>query len=289
MSTKLAYTGVDYIRLTSLDHLPFPAWNAILLPELLAEEKAGRRPHNRWIMGYYGRVGEHCFLGKNDTGCMVHLSGALAWSRWYDVGNHSDRCTRLDLQVTYPVDDSPGLYVRTMYEVGQLHKVTNGRPPDLQLVDTPTGAKMLTVGSRQSQVYGRMYDKARESGLPEYANCVRWEIECKAETANDLNGYMRIHRSEAATTRAIVREFWERRGMAPFWETYESMEGKPPAKRSRTDETKLAWMATQVRPVLQTLTEHGKLDLAIRALFGEHVNDGAVLLIKQLLALQVES
>lgn len=270
---KSVFTGVDYLRLTATDHAPFPAWDAILLPEFLAEEQAGKKPIYRWMLGYYGRLGEHCFLGKNDTGCMVQLSGALAWDRWYDAGNHSPRCTRMDLQVTWPVDDEPGLYIRHMYDEGKAFPNVNGRPAALQLTDTPEGAKMLTVGSRQSLLYGRMYDKGRESRMDAYQGCVRWEIEVKAEAARDLNAYMREHKNEAGTTRAIVKEFWQKRGMMPFWDTYEGLEGKPPVKRTRTVETKLAWLKAQVAPTMAFLLKEGKTEEAIRALFLEELDD----------------
>lgn len=273
---KLVYTGVDYIRLTATDHKPFSAWQAILLPEFVKEQDAGRRVHNRWMLGYYGRVGEHCFLGKNEEGCMMQMSSALAWSRWYDAGNHSDRCTRLDLQVTWPTLDDPGEYIREMYEVGKLRPKTEGKQPELQITDTPEGAKMLTSGSRQSEVYGRMYDKWRESKMPEYKQCVRWEIEVKGQAARDLNAYMRVNKSEAGTTRAIVKEFWQKRGMTPFWETFEAMEGIPPMKRSKTDETKIAWLAAQVAPTLTKLREHGRLADSIRALFSQALTDEQV-------------
>jgi len=276
METRTAYTGVDYLRLTATDHKPLAAWHAIVLPEFVREEKAGRKAHQRWVLGYFGRAAEHCFLGENDSGCMLQLSGTMAWDRWYDAGNHSERCTRIDLQVTYPVEDEPGLYLQEMYEVGKLAKSANGRKPELELRDTPYGAKMLTVGSRQSLLYGRMYDKYRESKMPEYKGCVRWEVEVKAEAARDLNAYMRDNRNEAGMTRAIVKDFWERRGMTPFWDTFEGMEARPPVKRSKTDETKIAWLAAQVRPTLTTLAEHGKLWEGVRALFDETVTDAQV-------------
>jgi DNA relaxase NicK len=200
----------------------------------------------------------------------------MAWDRWYDASNHSRKATRIDLQVTWPTTDDPGEYIREMYVAGKLHKPLNGRPPELTLTDTPSGAKMLTVGNRQSLLYGRMYDKYRESKMPEYAKCVRWEVEVKAEQAVDLTAYMREHRTESATTRAIVNQFWKARGMTPFWETYEALEEAPPVKRSRTDETKIAWLAAQVNPTLTTLKEHGRLESAIRALFKDTLPSGVV-------------
>jgi DNA relaxase NicK len=284
-ATKQTYTGVDYIRITSLDHKPVAAWEALVLPEYLREEQAGRKPHWRWMLGYYGRVGEHCFVGKNDSGSMIQLSGALAWSRWYDAGNHSERCTRIDLQVTWPLDGEPGEYIREQYQVGQLHQPINGRPPSLQLIDTPQGAKMLTVGSRQSEVYGRMYDKYKESKMPEYKSCVRWEIEVKGRQALDLNAYMRDNKYEPGVTRAIVKQFWQYRGMTPFWDTFEALEMEPPMKRSRTDETKLAWLQAQVAPTIQTLMEHNRGQDAIRALFGMGIPDATVREIERLVTI----
>lgn len=281
---KPIYTGVDYIRITAQDHQPLAAWQAICLPEFVREEQAGRKAHSRWVLGYWGRVGEHCFVGEREDGCMIQLSSHLAWNRWYDAGNHGRKCTRIDLQVTWPVDDEPGLYIRDMYEAGRFRKGNNGRPAELTLTDTPRGAKMLTVGSRQSTLYGRMYDKERESGMPEYKQCVRWEIEVKAEQAVDLNAYMREHRAESFTARSVVHEFWSKRGMTPFWEHYEAMEGVPPVKRSKTDETKLAWLAAQVRPTLTTLAAHGRIEEAIRALFGMELADETVKQVAELIA-----
>lgn len=276
MPAKKVYTGVDYIRLTDRSEKPYDSWLNIAMPEYGQEEKAGRKPHFRWVMGYYGRAAEHVFVGKGPQGSMVQLSGTLAYSHWRAAAAYSTKATRIDLQVTWPVDDEPGLYVREMYQVGQLRKGVNGRPPDLQLVDTPSGAKMLTVGSRQSQLYGRMYDKFRESRMPEYEQCVRWEVEIKAEQAVDLLAYLQRQEDELATVRAIVEQFWKVRGMTPFWEVFESMYEPPPIKRSKTDETKLAWLINQVRPSLVQLKEHGRLMDAVKALLDDVVDDDTI-------------
>ena len=273
MLAKSVYTGIDYLRLTHTDHSPYAAWAATLLPEWLADEQAGKKPQWRWLLGYYGRATDHSFLGKSDAGTMVQLSGALAWERWYDVGNHSKKCTRIDLQVTWPIEGNPGEYIREQYEVGKLAPHTRGKPPELTLTDTPNGAKMLTVGRRSSELYGRMYDKFKESHMPEYKSCVRWEIECKADTANDLNAYMRANRFEPGVTRAVVKEYWSKRGMTPFWDTYESYDSKPPMKRVKSDATKLAWLATQVRPTLRKLYKTGHEADAIRAIFGDSLSE----------------
>ncbi len=270
---KSVYTGVDYVRLTANDHKPAGAWRDVVLPEFVAEEKAGRKPHMRWLMGYYGRVGEHCFMGENDTGCMIQLSGALAARRWYDASNHSQKCTRIDIQVTWPCEQMPGDYIREQYEVAQLAPNREGKRAQLQLTDTPEGSKMLAVGSRQSEAYGRMYDKERESGMPEYKSCVRWEVEVKGQQAYDLCGFLRETHNDPWTVKHIVSRWWTVRGMLPYWDHQQGEDMEPPMKRSKTDQTKLAWLSEQVAPTMKLLKAHGKLAEAVRAVFGEALTE----------------
>ena len=267
------WTGVDYVRLTCQDHRAFDRWAEVVRPEYLAEDLHGRRPHDRWVLGYYGRVAEHAFVGKNEGGSMVQLSGSLAWERWHELHYEGCRCTRMDLQVTWPVQEAVGEFIRNEYIAGGLHHQKGHRGASLAITDTPEGAKMMTVGSRQSELYGRVYDKFTESKMPEYRQCVRWEIEVKGEQARDLYGYMRENKQEAQTVRTIVHQFYASRGMPPFWEHFESLESKPPVKRTKTDETKLAWLAMQVRPVLRRLVASGKGSAAVRAIFGDDLTD----------------
>lgn len=275
-AAKPKYTGVDYCRYTHPGHEVFPEWDAALAFERVREEHAGRKPRISSLLGYYGDKGEHYFLGKGEQGTMVQASGALAWSLWRTLGARANHCTRLDLQVTWPIEGEAGTYVRDQYEIAQLAPHREGRQAALQLVDTPEGAKMLTIGSRQSEIYGRMYDKGRESKLPEYKNWVRWEIECKGQTSNDLDKYLRRDKMEIPHTRAIVCDYFTKRGVAPFWEAYEAMFEEPPVKRTRTDDTKLVWLATQVGPTMQVLREHGKLPEAIRAVLGKALTDAQI-------------
>ena len=272
-TAKCVFTGVDYLRMTANDHKPYGAWEDILLPEFVREERAGRKTHNRWMLGYYGRVGEHCFIGQNDAGCMIQMSGALAWHRWYDASRHSSKCTRIDLQVTWPLEEEPGEYIREMYRQGQAAPNREGHRASLQLTDTPEGAKLLTVGSRQSELYGRMYDKFRESKMPEYKQCVRWEIEVKGHQAVDLCAWMRENKAEPFATRYMVADFYAKRGMAPFWTSMYGEEYPVPEKRSKTDETKIAWLATQIAPTLKVLKDHGRIMEAVRAMFKDALSE----------------
>jgi Replication initiation factor len=283
--TKKVFTGVDYLRLTSPQAPTYDHWLRLLEPEMRAERDAGRRSHQRGILGYYGPVGEHFFCGLGEQGAMLQLSGAAAHTYWREASRYSMKATRLDVQVTWPVDDEPGLYVREMYQIGQLQRPKNGHPPALEINDTPSGAKMLTSGRRPSELYGRMYDKYRESKQEDYKGCVRWEVEIKGDQAIDLLRDLREAQDAFMMTRTLVHQFWTARGMQPFWEVYEGMSEHPPVKRTKTDETKLAWFINQVRPTVLSLKEHGRVKDAIRALLDDVLTpeqvDGILLLIEQ--------
>jgi Replication initiation factor len=283
--TKKVFTGVDYLRLTSPQAPTYDHWLRLLEPEMRAERDAGRRSHQRGILGYYGPVGEHFFCGLGEQGAMLQLSGVAAHTYWREASRYSMKATRLDVQVTWPVDDEPGLYVREMYQIGQLQRPKNGHPPALEINDTPSGAKMLTSGRRPSELYGRMYDKYRESKQEDYKGCVRWEVEIKGDQAIDLLRDLREAQDAFMMTRTLVHQFWTARGMQPFWEVYEGMSEHPPVKRTKTDETKLAWFINQVRPTVLSLKEHGRVKDAIRALLDDVLTpeqvDGILLLIEQ--------
>lgn len=266
---KKVYTGVDYLRITSPQASTYDHWLRMLKPELEMERALGRREHLRGLLGYYGPVGEHCFVGAGDQGAMVQLSGQCAYDHWYEASSYSMKATRVDVQVTWPVEDEPGLYVREMYQVGQLAPRANGHPAALEINDTPSGAKMLTSGRRASELYGRLYDKERESKLPEYKGCVRWEVEIKGAQAIDILRDLREAPDAPMMCRLIVNQFWKARGMTPFWETFEAMNERPPVKRTKTDETRLAWFINQVRPTVETLREHGRMRSAVHALFDD--------------------
>lgn len=263
---KFVFQGVDYLRLTAKDHRPFGDWHGLILPELLEEERAGRRRHDRWILGYWGQVGEHCFVGKNEGGCMVQVSSSLADSLFRPLSRAGGRCSRVDIQITATPPEGPDEYLHEAFEALRASEKLRGRPQIVQMVDTNYGAKMVTVGSRQSQVYGRIYDKGKESKQKEWEGMVRHELEVKEETARDLHAWLVEDALRVHTIKAIVGNYFEKRGCPMFWDEYEEKQMPPGVKRTRTDDTKLAWLATQVSPTLKRLLENGKSLEAARAL-----------------------
>jgi DNA relaxase NicK len=125
---------------------------------------------------------------------------------------------------------------------------------------------MVTVGSRQSQLYGRIYDKGKESKQPEWEGYIRHELEVKEEQARDLHFWLMEEITREHMIKAIVGNYFEKRGCPMYWEDFETRETPAVEKRTRTDETKLSWLATQVAPTVRDLIDHGKGAEALTAL-----------------------
>lgn len=252
------YTGCDYLRLTAPDHSPSAEWEDILASEFTAEENAGRRPHYRWILGYYGRVGEHCFVGKSEQGAMVQVSGRLADVMYYPISHVGGRASRIDLQVTATPEDTVDAYLHEAYVGAACAEKGRGKPPVVELRDTNYGAKMVTIGSRQSEVFGRIYDKHKESKDDFFKGMVRLEIEVKGQEARDLHGFLQQDKMMQFHATNIVAGWYRKRGVRVFWEEDKAEPLPERQKRNKSDATKLAWIQTQVRPTLGKLLENGK-------------------------------
>jgi hypothetical protein len=252
------YQGIDYLRLTAGDHKPYEAWSDALSSEFVAEDNAGRKPHYRWILSYYGRVGEHCFVGKGEQGSMVQVSGRLADVMFSEVSKAGGRCSRIDCQVTATAIPNQDEHLKSAYEEAKGREKGRGKPAQIELRDTAEGAKMLTIGSRQSQVYARVYDKHRESKDNHYAGMLRWELECKEETARDLHHWFMDDINRQYTVESIVGDWFTKRGITLFWDELEMTELPKDVKRTRTDDTRLAWITNQVRPTIKELLIRGK-------------------------------
>jgi DNA relaxase NicK len=265
-AAKYVFQGADYLRLTAKDHAPYGDWAGLLVPEFLEEERSGRRQHDRWILNYYGRVGEHCFVGRSDAGSMVQVSGSLADTLFRPLSHAGGRCSRVDIQVTATPPEGPDEYLRSAYDNMSIHERSRGRPALLEIRDTNNGAKMVTVGSRTSEIYARIYDKGKESKDKNWQGMVRHELEVKGQAARDLHTWLMDDILRVHTISAIVGNYFKQRGCPMFWEEYEKRSVPDVQRRTKNDATKIAWLATQVAPTFQDLVKKGKTAEALRAL-----------------------
>ena len=253
--TARSYAGADYIRVTHQDQRKYGEWLDILMPEFLAEERAGRRQKLRGLLGYYGRLGEHAFCGYGPQGVMAQASGSFANHAFYPLTHSGGRASRIDLQVTTPVGCHPSEFIRYTFLSASAHNKGRGKPTTVAIHDTNYGARMLTIGSRQSEVYGRIYDKYAESKQEEYKGMVRFEIEIKGQEARSVQNFLADDRLLFEHSRDMVAGWFTARGVEHSFNRGVVNEYVPESKRTRTDASSIAWLATQVRGTVSRLVQ----------------------------------
>jgi hypothetical protein len=284
---KLNYAGVDYLTVTRPDHAMFGEWEEMMMPEAIAERTAGRREHLRWLQGYYGVVGEHYFLGKGEQGTMLRISGPLANAYFSRKCLDGARCSRIDVQVTSAPPFGQDAYLHKSFVDVKTHEKARGKPPVVELNDTNYGAKMLTIGSRQSALYARVYDKHKESRDDAYEGMVRLELEVKRPQSEDLYNWLRQDEMMVFHVKHIVTQFFESRGMDMFFKDYELSEAPQTQKRHKTHATRCAWIHTQVLPTLRLLCEEGHSLEAAKALLPDGIDNATIDELAVLLKLNV--
>jgi DNA relaxase NicK len=274
--TELVFAGVDYLRLTAQDHGPYEDWHGLLFAERLAEERAGRREHVRGMLGYYGNIGQHFFVGRNDAGCMVQVSGVLAHELFRALSLKGGRASRVDVQVSKFVAETPDAYLHRAFTYAKAAAKSVGRPVSIDLRDSNTGAKMLSIGSRESELYGRVYDKGKESKDAIWQGYVRWEVEVKGKQAADLHAWLLGDATRVHTVLPIVANFFKTRGLPIEWDGWADTTLPPPPSRTKTDAGRIAWLSTQVGPTVRELVKKGYALEVAQALLTDTADNGTI-------------
>lgn len=276
LSTEIGWytAGVDYYRATSS-----------LLDTPVADVETAKRwvmdtieafgvvttpPKPRAFLDYRGYQIDSVFCGVRPDGVMFQVSGGLARSGWRMVPTIA-KPTRIDLHLTVAFEyDMPFLAAAlgkeaSMFEFGQ------GREPDLTLYHSyREKGDTLSVGSRESAVYGRVYDKYRESGnSTENEFAWRWEVELKKEACKDVLVNYRDSLGRDSAVASIVSGLFADRGVVCPG-LYIPLRGiaKVPARPETDYESKIAWLRRTVAPTVMKLRADGANEQYLAALLG---------------------
>lgn len=177
--TRLVDVGVDYFTSTATT----VAESTLLLIKgenlAMTEARSGffMRPWS--MMGYSGWACGRVQYGQREDGAICRISGGLAASSWWNLWEITPRCSRIDLQVTLKVQLSPTEAVSRMRDAASSFYADRHDGPKVTMWSDSSGGATLYLGSRQSALYFRAYNKEAESKLPEYEGCVRLELEVK--------------------------------------------------------------------------------------------------------------
>jgi DNA relaxase NicK len=186
------------------------------------------------------------------------LSGEVAEKQVHKIAPAAKNITRLDLcvdvELEEPIDDLVEQYYQYNNECSKRRYA---------LIVNNQHGKTLYVGSRQSDQFGRVYDKGVESKTLTPGLLWRYEVELKKPRSKAVYELLhkRYEESKTAHTRAIftyVANWFDERDVEPTWngdladDIVVSI-----GKTMTTDDRKIAWLRTQVRPTIEYLVRAG--------------------------------
>jgi hypothetical protein len=253
---------------------------------IIEQAKAlGEVPQGWPFKGYKGlRIFGFRWGTRHDSDIAM-LSGLDARQHWYTFASLAENVSRLDLAVTcelqYPLPNVAGMCYDWVLE--------NLKNPELRkriysLVRDTNGGQTLYVGSRASDQFGRLYDKARESQADDLNDRLwRYEVEFKGARAKAVNARLLDRATIPETARAGVAEmmlpacptpeiigtvylWFDSRHVHPlFYRTSRRVATEVEA-RVTSDEISLLWLARFVRPTVGRLIRNGKVEAVYEAL-----------------------
>lgn len=211
--SRIVDVGVDWFTTTAV--CAKDATLLLLKGELYTFREAQLGFYRKgWKMsGYSGWRCGRCEYGSREDGAIIRLSSALAASEWWDVYQVTERCSRIDLQVTLKCDEDPTSEILAMRAMtGKFYENRGDGPKITMWLDSENGATIY-LGSRRSDLYFRAYNKAAQSKLPEYEGCLRLELEVKNHLALHVIGLMLAAETVQQGILSVIDSYCGNRGI----------------------------------------------------------------------------
>lgn len=255
-------TGVDWLTATSKSDKIGAVWYSLFTAQArkLKHEEPVVDWRNRWYSGR--KVGKLIWGHSDRQGYCLIAQGAVAMDLWQDIRPVRSKITRIDLQVTVDTDKAdPNLLERYEGQIAQVDRVGS------TYWRKSRGGKTLYCGSRNSDHFGRIYDKGAQLGAPA-DRLWRYEVQSNGKVAPALANLLAAETSDdlASFITRYVHSWFCLRGVTPPF----LPGGKAPlmsvGSEVTTVERKIEWLRSQVAPTLALLENLGRLHDGLRAL-----------------------
>lgn len=255
-SFEVIECGVDWITATAKHKQSTRRlWNEGYR-QIQNETRQGNEKRLWSFNGYQGFKSGGVQLGRREDGVCVRLSGGFANEKWRRIFEQSDNVSRLDLQVTVRTGKEPLHEVSRVYREASKYSRSLKRGPTVSTFRSSRGSSTVYLGSRQSDNFGRMYDKERESGLDYYQSCVRFEREVKNDLALHLCAALAVASCTNDFILAQVGQWFLNRGVSRRWSGRSPLFIKSPP-RATDSSRQLRWIRQAVAPTVARLISRG--------------------------------
>jgi DNA relaxase NicK len=131
----------------------------------------------------------------------------------------------------------------------------NGRRPKRSLIINSEGGSTCYIGSRVSENFGRVYDKGRESETAPAGALWRWECELKGSLALAAAKQLLDYPDPLPAILSYVTSWWERRCSVRLADATNPLTLVVSPSDRTTDEVRLAWLQSSIRPCIRRLVE----------------------------------
>jgi len=224
--------------------------------------------------GYEGFKVGHLQYGERYDGCLLRLGASVAHSHWQRAFALARKCTRIDLQVTFRSVEEPGVVIHRHYKELLKHNRKFKKAPAVAMLLAHDGSRTVYSGRRSSDVFGRIYDKHKESGLKEFQNCVRYEVEFKGRRAQAMAHRLITSSNPQLETVGHVCRMYSNRGcslrrLTNAFRGCTSIDALTCPVLPNDVDRKLQWLRVAIRPTVALVAERRGID-TIQELFGLH-------------------
>lgn len=281
----LVSCDVDWITLTETRKGSRSRLQNLAVPLIEKEQQRGNQIRAWGMAGYEGLCAGQCQVGTGSQGAIVRLSSVLAAQKWRELCAHADGCSRLDLQLTVRHPTKVDHLIARHFRQASSYRREHGSVSTVSLFRSSDGSATLYLGKRISERFGRAYDKEKESTQPEWARCIRYELELKGDRASSALDHLRRTHTESSDSEtsgtpaalasngalqsswisSTVSGFFRGRGVVLPIVTNPLSTTSDPAPKADL-QRKLEWARKSLRPTVALFASHGKLSELLAAL-----------------------
>jgi hypothetical protein len=266
---RVVSAGVDWFTVTATPDEDVDALVRFGMALVRADRARGNRAHQNSWMGYAGERSTYAFWGDCSRGACVRAAGVLADEAFDELRGLRLRCTRLDHQVTVQFPEVLEDVVEAVRDAYIAAAPLLSNPPEWDYHHSSRGGSTFYLGRRANDLWGRIYDKHKQSGGAYPPATFRWELETKKPTSDAHRARLLASADRRATSAATVRAYCTARYVpAPWGDVDGDVLARPPAEQS-DDERWRRWAERQVRPGFARRGPRGR-DILIRWLLEDH-------------------
>ena len=262
---KLVSLGVDFITCTCTESAQRVLLQRSAERALLEQRERGNELVTWRGQGYHGWRCGSVITGERADSTFAQASGADTADLWEEFGSYASNVTRIDLQGTIELEADWPEMLGQLLQTARGHRPERGRPCRIDGFDGGDGGFTVYAGAPSSDTRVRVYDKGIESRSAPPGRTFRVEVQHRRGRARAAYDRLRQAPDRAAVCSGIVAgELANRTGTRLIRAGASTLIRDTP--RAPDVSRKLAWLAAQVAPTVQWLTERGEREAAIAAL-----------------------